>query len=120
MLFRSIFSFIGYALFAIFYNILIPKIGGMKLIFAEAGTAFELTNIPVVPLALSVSVVLAVLGAIYGFIMGIMTGDILVAIIWLITYAISWFIMYFIILALAAVFYNFLQPRIGGIKLELE
>lgn len=115
-----IFSFIGYALFAIFYNILIPKIGGMKLIFAEAGTAFELTNIPVVPLALSVSVVLAVLGAIYGFIMGIMTGDILVAIIWLITYAISWFIMYFIILALAAVFYNFLQPRIGGIKLELE
>jgi hypothetical protein len=115
-----IFSFIGYALFAIFYNILIPKIGGMKLIFAEAGTAFELTNIPVVPAALSVSVVLAVLGAIYGFLMGIMTGDIVAAIIALIVYAIMWFVMYFIIVALGAVIYNFLQPKIGGIKLELE
>ncbi len=115
-----IFSFIGYALFAVFYNILIPKIGGIKLIFAEAGTAFELTNIPAVPAALSVSVVLAVLGAIYGFLMGLMSGDIVAAIIALIVYAIMWFIMYFIIVALGAVIYNFLQPKIGGIKLELE
>lgn len=113
-------SFIGYALFAVFYNFMIPKVGGIKLIFAEAGTAFELTNIPVVPAALSISVVMLVLGAIYGFVMGILTGDILVAIIGLITYAIGWFIMYFIIVALTTVFYNFLQPRIGGVKLELE
>ena len=115
-----IITFIATAIFALFYNIIIPKIGGMKLIFAEAGTAFELTNIPVVPLALSVSVVMAVLGAIYGLLMGILTGDIVIAIIWLITYAIVWFVMYFIILAIAAVVYNFLQPKIGGIKLELE
>ncbi|BDZ67429.1 hypothetical protein [Methanobacterium ferruginis] len=115
-----IFSFIGYALFAIFYNIIIPKVGGMKLIFAEAVNGFELTNIPVVPAALSISVVSAVLGAIYGFISGIMTGDFVVAIIWLVMYAIMYFIMYFIIVALATIFYNFLQPRIGGIKLVLE
>ena len=41
-----IFTFIGMALFALFYNIIIPKVGGIKLIFAEAGSAFELTNIP--------------------------------------------------------------------------
>ncbi len=115
-----IMTFIVAAIFAVLYNVLIPKIGGMKLIFAEAGDAFELTNIPVVPLALSISVVMAVLGAIYGFLMGILTGDILVAIIGLIMYAIIWFIMYFIILALAALIYNFLQPKIGGIKLVLE
>lgn len=115
-----IFSFIGYALFAIFYNIVIPKIGGMKLVFAEAANGFELTNIPVVPAALSLSVVLAILGAIYGFISGIMTGDIVVAIIWLVTYAIMYFIMYFIIVAIGTIIYNFLQPKIGGIKLVLE
>jgi hypothetical protein len=52
--------------------------------------------------------------------MGILTGDIVVAIMGLILYAIMWFIMYFIILAIAAVIYNFLQPKIGGIKLVLE
>jgi hypothetical protein len=52
--------------------------------------------------------------------MGILTGDIVVAIIALITYAIMWFIMYFIIMALVAVFYNILAPKIGGIKLDLE
>jgi len=115
-----IMTFIVTAIFAVLYNVLIPKIGGIKLIFAEAGDAFELTNIPVVPLALSLSVVMAVLGAIYGFLMGILTGDIVVAIMGLILYAIMWFIMYFIILAIAAVIYNFLQPKIGGIKLVLE
>ena len=92
----------------------------LKLIFAEAANGFELTNIPVVPAALSISMVMAVLGAIYGLVMGIMTGDVVLAIIWLISYAISWFVMYFIMIALATVFYNFLQPRIGGIKLVLE
>ncbi len=115
-----IMTFIAYALFAVFYNTLIPKIGGLKLIFAEAANGFELTNIPVVPAALSISVVMAVLGAIYGLIMGLLTGDVVLAIIWLVSYAISWFIMYFIMVALATVFYNVLQPRIGGIKLVLE
>jgi len=115
-----IFSFIGYALFAIFYNILIPKIGGMKLIFAEAANGFELTNIPVVPASLSISVVFAVLGAIYGFIMGLAALDIVLAITSLILYAIMYFISYFIIVALATIIYNFLQPKIGGIKLVLE
>lgn len=115
-----ILTFIAYALFAVFYNIIIPKVGGLKLIFAEAANGFELTNIPVVPAALSISIVMAVLGAIYGLVMGIMTGDVVLAIIWLISYAISWFVMYFIMIALATVFYNFLQPRIGGIKLVLE
>jgi hypothetical protein len=113
-------TFIAYALFAIFYNLIIPKVGGLKLIFAEAANGFELTNIPVVPAALSISVVMAVLGAIYGIIRGLMTGDVVTAIIWLITDAISGFVMYFIIVALATAFYNFLQPRIGGIKLVLK
>jgi hypothetical protein len=115
-----IFSFIGYALFAIFYNVIIPKIGGMQLKFTPVtGNVFELTNIPIVPTSLALAVVFAVFGAIYGLFYGAMTS-IVVAIIDLIVYAITWFVLYFIIVAIATAVYNFLQPKIGGIKLELE
>jgi hypothetical protein len=113
-------GFIGYALFAIFYNVLIPKVGGMQLKFAPvADNVFELTNIPTVPTALALAVVFAIFGAIYGLFTGAMS-DVVTAIIALIVNAIVWFILYFIIVALATLVYNYLQPKIGGIKLELE
>ncbi|MBM4241870.1 MAG: hypothetical protein FJ150_09465 [Euryarchaeota archaeon] len=116
-----IFSFIGYALFAIFYNVVAPKVGAAKLIFSPVSeNLLELTSIPVIPAALVIGVVYAIFGLIYGFLMGIATGNILGAIIGLITYAIMYFIMYFIIVALIALIYNFMQPRIGGIKLQVK
>jgi hypothetical protein len=113
-------TFIGVAIFAVLYNLIIPKIGGIKLIFAEAGTAFELTNIPVVPAALAIGTISAILGAIIGLIFGLLLMDILLAITMLIIMAIMMFIIDFIIVALGTLIYNFLQPKIGGIKLVLE
>lgn len=118
-----IFSFIGMALYALFYNVLIPKIGGMKLIFAEAGTDFELTNIPAVPAALALAVVQAVFGLLQGLLNLIqygMLGDVVAGVVALIVQIISSFIITFIFIVLAAIIYNFLQPKIGGVKLELE
>jgi len=118
-----IFSFIGMALYALFYNVLIPKIGGMKLIFAEAGTDFELTNIPAVPAALALAVVQAVFGLLQGLLNLIqygMLGDVVAGVVALIVQIISSFIITFIFIVLAAIIYNLLQPKIGGVKLQLE
>ena len=45
----------------IFYNLLIPRVGGVRLLFAPAGTAHEITSIPVVAAALAFAVVATVL-----------------------------------------------------------
>ena len=111
------------ALYALFYNIIIPKVGGVKLIFAEAGSAFELTNIPIVPAALALAVVQLVFGLLQGLMYLIqysMLGDVGAGLVMLITQILSSFIITFIVIALAALIYNFLQPKIGGVKLELE
>lgn len=116
-------TFIAYALFAVFYNILIPKIGGIKLIFAEAANGFELTNIPVMPAAIAISVVSAIFGLLQGLLnlaQFSMMGDVLGGFLMLIVQIISSFIMTFIMVALATIIYNFLQTKIGGIKLVLE
>jgi hypothetical protein len=119
-----IFAFIGTALFAIFYNVIVPRVGAAKLDFAPvSGNDFELTNIPVVPAALAIGVVYAIFGLINGLINMIsysMAGNAVGGVVNLITSIIGYFVMYFIIVALIAIFYNILQPRIGGVKLELE
>jgi hypothetical protein len=119
-----IFAFIGSALFAIFYNVIVPRVGAAKLEFASvSGNVFELTNIPAVPAALAIGVVFAIFGLINGLFNLIsysMAGNAVGGVISFITNIISGFVMYFIIVALIAIFYNMLQPRIGGVKLELE
>ena len=119
-----IFAFIGSALFAIFYNVIVPRVGAAKLDFAPvSGNVFELTNIPAVPAALAMGVVFAIFGLINGLFNLIsysMAGNAVGGIVSLILGIIVYFIMYFIIVALIAIFYNILQPRIGGVKLELE
>lgn len=119
-----IFSFIGYALFAIFYNVLIPKVGGMKLIFAPVtDKVFELNNIPIVPAALAIAVVMTIFGLIQGL-LNLVTlasaGDVVGGFLSLIVNIIGYFIEYFILVAIFAFLYNLLAPKIGGIKLALE
>jgi hypothetical protein len=119
-----IFVFIGSALFAIFYNVIVPRVGAAKLDFAPVlGNVFELINIPAVPAALAMGVVFAIFGLINGLmnlISDSMAGNAAGGIVSLIMSIIVYFFMYFIIVALIAIFYNVLQPRIGGVKLELE
>jgi len=117
-------GFIVNALAAIFYNYLATRVSKVKLNFAAiSGTLYELKSIPPVPTALA----LAVVFAIFGFLQGLgrlialsAAGNPLGGVGALIGSIIYAFVMYFIIVALAAIFYNYLAPRIGGIKLNLE
>ena len=116
-------GFIGNALWAIFYNFLIPRVGGVRLLFAPAGTAHEITSIPVVAAALAFAVVATVFGIIQGLfslVNGIMAGSASMAVGGLIGNILGGFIGTFIMVALITILYNFLAPRIGGVQLELK
>lgn len=118
-----IFVFIGTALASIFYNFLIPKVGGVRLLFAPAGSAHEITSIPVVAASLAVAVVALIFGIISGLI-GLVgmaaAGNAVGGIEFLIYDIIRYFIGTFIMVAIVTIIYNFLAPRIGGIQLKLE
>jgi len=104
-----VFGFIWNALFALFYNYIVTRVAKIQLEFAQiSGSLHELKNIPVIPTALAVALVYAILG----LISGILAGNFV--------QFISDFIMYFIETALIALLYNYLAPKIGSIKLNLE
>jgi len=118
-----VFGFIGSALAGIFYNFIIPKVGGVRLLLAPAGTAHEITSIPVV----AASLALASVALIFGIIMGILglismvaAGNAVMGVETLIIDIIRYFVGTFIMVAIITIIYNFLAPRIGGVQLGLE
>ena len=118
-----VFGFIGHALAAIFYNYIIPRVGGVKLLFAPAGTNHEITSIPVVAASLALASVAVIFGIIYGIIgliNGLVAGNASMGVGSLIGNIIGSFIGTFIMVALVTIFYNYLAPRIGGVQLGLE
>ena len=118
-----VFGFIGHALAAIFYNYIIPRVGGVKLLFAPAGTNHEITSIPVVAASLALASVAVIFGIIYGIIgliNGLAAGNASMGVGSLIGNIIGSFIGTFIMVALITIFYNFLAPRIGGVQLGLK
>jgi hypothetical protein len=119
-----ILGFIGHALTAIFYNYIAVRASKIKLEFAAVTEKlYELKEIPIMPVALAVAIVMTIFGLIQG-IFGLITysaaGNVSMGIGDLVGRVIGNFIVYFIVTALVAFFYNFLVPRIGGIKLDLE
>jgi hypothetical protein len=122
-IFVFIVGFISNVLWAIFYNLLIPRVGGVRLLFAPAGTAHEITSIPVVPAALALAVVATVFGIIQGLfslVNGLMAGSASMAVGGLIGNIIGGFIGTFIMVAIITILYNFLAPRIGGVQLNFK
>jgi hypothetical protein len=102
-------GFIWNALFALFYNYLVTRVAKIQLEFGQISEKLhELKHIPVLPTALAIALVYALLG----IISGILNGNI--------AEFISNFIVYFIETALIAILYNYLAPKIGTIKLNLE
>ncbi len=104
-----VFGFIWNALFAIFYNYLVTRVAKIKLEFATlTGNLYELKHIPVLQTALAVAITFAILGLILGIISR--------------NYAefITNFVQYFVETALIAILYNYLAPKIGSIKLNLD
>jgi hypothetical protein len=103
-----VFGFIWNALFAIFYNYVATRVAKINLEFSQiSGDLHELKHIPVLPTALAVAIVYALLG-----LLGILSGNF--------TEFITNFVLYFIETALIALLYNYLAPKIGSIKLNLE
>ena len=116
-------GFIGHALAAIFYNFIIPKVGGIRLMFTPAGTAHEITSIPVVAAALalaSVSLIFGIIEGIISLINGLIAGNAGMAVGGLIGNILASFIGVFIMVAIITLIYNYLAPRIGGIQLGLK
>ncbi|NYB27432.1 MAG: hypothetical protein HVN34_08925 [Methanobacteriaceae archaeon] len=102
-----VFGFIYSALYALVYNYLASRVAKIKLEFVQiAGNLHELKHIPVVQTALALAIVSGILGFI-DLLMG--NGD-----------PVSSFISQFIMVALVAILYNYLAPKIGAVKLELE
>lgn len=116
--------FIGAVIVAFLYNILAPKVGGIKLEFIESAHGFfGIKNVNSISLGLITGIIGTVIGLIIGiliFIILAIMGYATAGIIILITYTIGGFILLFITYALTAVFYNFLAPKIGAIEIKLE
>lgn len=117
-------GFIGHALMAIFYNYIAIRVSKIQLEFEKVSdTLHELKTVPVVPAALSIAVVFTIFGIIQGIVSLIQNsaaGNVAAGVGSLIGQIVGNFIVYFILVALAAWFYNYLVPRMGGIKLDLE
>ncbi len=117
--------FIATAIMAIIYNLLAPKIGGIKFNFGNAvENLFEIESIPVVPFAIITTVVITLFGLItqvISFIAAIAMGQsIATQLISLVTSVLIDLVFGFIIYALTAFLYNYFRPKIGGIKLQIE
>ena len=117
-------GFINNALTAIFYNFIAIRVSKIRLEFlAVSGSLNELKSIPVIPTALSVAVVFLIFGflnGLYSLITNSAHGMVAAGVGGFIGNILFYFIGYFIFVALTAIFYNMLGPRIGGIKLELK
>lgn len=104
-----VFGFIWNALFAVFYNYLVSRVAKIQLEFDQiTGSLHELKTIPVLPTAIAVALVFTLLGLVSGILSG-NYGEF-----------ISNFILYFIETALIALLYNYLAPKIGTVKLNLD
>ena len=104
-----VFVFISNALFALFYNYIVTRVAKIKLKFVNITESLhELKHIPVIPTALAVALVYALLGIISGILDG-NYGEF-----------ISNFVLYFIETALFAILYNYLAPKIGSIKINMK
>ena len=116
--------FIVNAILAALYNLVAPRIGGIKLEFAvNADNMYEILSVAPVQLALISAVIAAICGIIIGIIAIIISaayGSVIVGVIFLAGFTIGFLVGVFIVYAILALIYNFLRPRIGGIKLELQ
>ena len=115
--------FIADAILAALYNLLAPRVGGIKLEFASAADIYEVLSVAPVPLALIISSIVAVIGIIVGIIAIIISaiyGAAILGVGFLIGFTIGGFVVSFVVYAIFALIYNFLRPKIGGVKLELE
>lgn len=104
-----VFGFIYSAIIAILYNYVVSRVAKISLKFESInGNLNELKNIPLLPNALVIGLISAIIGIIPSIIFKNYTEFIYN------------FVIYFAAVALIAYIYNFLAPKIGSIKVKLE
>ncbi|SCG84689.1 hypothetical protein [Methanobacterium congolense] len=118
-------SFIMTALTAIIYNLLAPKIGGIEFEFeALKEKLYGINSIPAVKLALITAIVMAIVNLIFEAISTVssiaMGSSAVAGVISLLINVVVNLVVSFIIYAIMAVLYNYLAPKIGSVKVELE
>jgi hypothetical protein len=118
-----IIAFIVISILTVIYNLLSPRIGGIKLEFTPVQRFHEISSIVPLPVALILASIIGLIGFIVGLIaliISLIFGQGLVGLLILIGFTIGGFIITFIMYAVLALIYNYLRPKIGGIQLELE
>ena len=118
--FSFIFTFISVAIAASVFNLISPKIGGLRLNLTQEGNMTVINSINYLNLALILAVISAVMGLILCLFVSVYLSISLMVVLSLIIYLVlGGFVGGFIIGALMATFYNFLAPRMGELKVEL-
>ena len=116
--------FVLSAITTFFYNVLAPRLGGINLEFAATSERmYEILSIAPVQAALILASVATIWGIIIGLILLVsfaMGGSATLGLGILVGIILASFVVSFIVYGIMAWIYNFLRPRIGGIKLELE
>lgn len=118
-------SFIMTALTAIIYNLLAPKIGGIEFEFeALKEKLYGINSIPAVKLALITAIVMAIVNLIFEAISTVintaMGSSVVAGVISLLINVVVNLVVSFVIYAIMAVLYNYLAPKIGSVKIEME
>ncbi len=109
-------GFIASALGAIFYNFMIPRVGGIRLMLAPAGTAHEITSVPVVAASLAIASVALIFGIIIGIVQLITiaaAGNAVLGIEVFIYDILRYFIGTFIMVAIITIIYNFRHQELA-------
>jgi hypothetical protein len=114
-----LFTFILVAIAASVFNFISPKIGGLKLKLTQEGDMTQINSINYLNLALILGVILAVIGLVIGLILSVIVMNFIAMLSSIIYLVLGGFVIGFILGALLAVFYNFLAPRLGELKIKL-
>lgn len=117
-------TFIYAVVVAFLYNLLAPRIGGVRLKMKLASHGFcEIKKIPPVPLALILAVVLTLVNFIFSLptaAVNMASEGVAYGLGYLVGNTVGYLFVSFIIYALTAIIYNYLRPMIGGVEIKME
>ena len=110
-----IITFVSILIGVYIYNILASKGRGVKLELSEENGMTVIESIDMMKFAIAAAIIGGILNLIFGIIMLISGGSVVT----LISNVITGFVGGFISAALIAIFYNFLAPKLGKLKIKL-
>jgi len=119
IVYSFIFTFFSVTIATSVFNIVSPKIGGLKLKLTEEGDLTKINSMNYLNLALILGAIAAALGLTMGVILSIASMNLMATLPLIIYFVLGGFAGGFIIGALIAVFYNRLAPKMGELKIKL-